>query len=84
MTEQNEFQKRIGVGQPFYGIAMTGQARTKKIIAEEGERKGRTAAVITEHGDGRSDANVMVDPVKKTLSFSGNHAENKVPDHLLR
>jgi hypothetical protein len=84
MTEQNEFQKRIGVGEPFYGIAMTGQTRRVKVVAEEGDRKGKTAAVLVQHGDGRQDASVMVDSVRRTYSISGNYAENKVPEHLLK
>jgi len=80
----NEFQERIGVGQPFYGIAITGQVRTKKVIAEEGSRKGMTAAVLTEHGDGRQDASVHVDTVKRTYSMSGDYAEHKTPEYLLK
>jgi hypothetical protein len=67
----NEFQQRIGVGETHYGLARTGPTRKRKVIAEEGSRKGKVAAIQTDHGDGRVDAQVFVDTVKKTLSFSG-------------
>lgn len=67
----NEFQKRIGVGQTHYGLGRTGSTRKRKVIAEEGPRKGKVAAVQTDHGDGRVDAQVFVDPVKRTISLSG-------------
>lgn len=66
----NEFQRRIGVGQPHYGLGRTGPTRERIVIAEEGERKGQTAAIQTDHADGRVDARVIVNTVKKKLAFS--------------
>lgn len=66
----NDFQRRVGVGQPHYGLARTGPTRTRKIIAEEGERKGKVAAIQTDHSSGRVDAEVFVDTVKKKMSWS--------------
>jgi len=65
----NEFQKRIGVGQPHYGLGRTGPTRKKVIIAEEGERKGKVSAVQTEHSSGRVDARVFVDTIHRKVSL---------------
>lgn len=67
----NDFQKRIGVGRPHYGLGRTGPTRRRRIVAEEGPRKGRTAAIETDHSDGRQDAQVFVDTVKRTMSLTG-------------
>lgn len=66
----NEWQEHIGVGQPHYGLGRTGPTRERKIIAEEGPRKGRVAAVETDHKDGRQDARVFVDTVRKKFSIN--------------
>jgi hypothetical protein len=63
--------EHIGVGQTHYGLARTGPTRERKVIAEEGPRKGRTAAIQTDHASGRVDAQVFVDTVKAKLSLSG-------------
>lgn len=65
----NEFQRRVGVGQPHYGLARTGPTRERKVVAEEGPRKGKTAAIQTDHADGRVDAQVFVDTVKRKFSL---------------
>lgn len=70
----NEFQKRIGVGQTHYGLGRTGPTRNRRIIADEGPRKGRTAAIETDHASGRVDARVFVDPVQQRFSLSGQPA----------
>lgn len=64
----NEFQRRIGVGGTHYGLARTGPTRQRKVVAEEGSRKGKTAAIQTDHADGRVDANVFVDTVHRKFS----------------
>lgn len=71
----NEFQKRIGVGQSHYGLGRTGPTRQRRIIAEEGPRKGKTAAIETDHANGRIDAQVFVDTVHKKISLSGKETE---------
>lgn len=71
MAEQNDFQKHIGVGETHYGLARTGKTRKRKIIAEEGPRKGKTAAIQTDHADGRMDANVIVDTIKRKAGDLG-------------
>lgn len=68
--ELNEFQKRIGVGTVNYALTRTGPTRTRRIIADEGPRKGKTAAIETDHKTGRQDAQVFVDPVRATYSLS--------------
>lgn len=68
----NEFQEHIGVGKPHYGLGRTGPTRERRIVAEEGSRKGRTAAIETDHADGRIDANVFVDPVHTRFSIKEN------------
>lgn len=65
----NEWQRKVGVGRTHYGLARTGPTRERRIIAEEGPRKGRTAAIQTDHGDGRVDAQVFVDTVKRKISL---------------
>ncbi len=69
-AELSEWQRRIGVGQPHYGLARLGPTRARKIIADEGPRKGRVAAIETDHKTGRQDAQVFVDPVRATYSRS--------------
>jgi hypothetical protein len=65
----NEFQERIGVGKPHYGLGRTGPTRDRKIIADEGPRKGKVAGIETDHKDGRQDARVFVDTIQKKLSL---------------
>lgn len=67
----NEFQQRVGVGQPCLAIGRTGPTRAHKVIAEEGPRKGKLAAIQTEHKSGRVDAQVFVDAIKRTARVSG-------------
>lgn len=74
MKERNSFQEHIGVGETHYGLARTGPTRQRRTIAEEGPRKGRVAAINTDHADGHSDAQVFVDTVKRKLSLSHEEA----------
>jgi hypothetical protein len=67
----DDFKSRVGVGETHYGLGRTGATRQRSVIAEEGPRKGKTAAVYTDHANGRVDANVLVDPVKRTISQKG-------------
>ena len=67
----NEFQERVGVGQPCLAIGRTAPTRAVKVVAEEGPRKGKLAAIQTEHKSGRVDAQVFVDPIRRTISLSG-------------
>lgn len=66
----NEFQERIGVGKDHPGLGRTGPTRERTVIAEEGPRKGKTAAIQTEHADGRVDATVIVDPIQTTAGVN--------------
>lgn len=66
----NEFQRRIGVGTVNYALGRTGPTRQRKVIAEEGPRKGRIAAIETDHKSGRQDAQVFVDTHRVTISRS--------------
>lgn len=65
----NEFQQRIGVGTTNYALGRTGSTRQRVVIAEEGPRKGKVAAVQTDHANGRVDAQVFVDTVRRTVSL---------------
>ena len=67
----NEFQERIGVGKPHYGIARLGPTRQRVVVAEEGPRKGRAAGVQTDYKSGRVDGTAFVDTVKRKISISG-------------
>lgn len=64
-----DWQRHVGVGQTHYGLARTGPTRQRKVIAEEGTRKGKTAAIQTDHADGRVDAQVFVDTVQRKISL---------------
>lgn len=68
--KRNAFQDHIGVGKDNPGLARTGPTRQRTIVAEEGPRKGKTAAINTDHADGRVDAQVFVDTVKRTIRGS--------------
>lgn len=68
----NEWQQRVGVGETHYGLARTGPTRQRRVIAEEGPRKGKTAAIQTDHASGRVDAQVFVDTVHRKLSLKEN------------
>lgn len=65
----NDFQKHIGVGEDHPGLARTGPTRERKVVAEEGPRKGKTAAIQTDHADGRVDANVIVDTIHRKIAL---------------
>ena len=67
----NDFKSRIGVGETHYGLGRTGNTRQRKVVAEEGPRKGKTACVYTDHANGRVDAKVMVDTVTRSVSPKG-------------
>lgn len=64
------WQERIGVGTTNYALGRTGPTRERTVIAEEGPRKGRTAAIQTDHKSGRQDAQVFVDTHRVTISRS--------------
>lgn len=64
---KSEFQQHIGVGSTHYGLGRTGSTRQRTVVAEEGSRKGKTAAVMTDHASGRIDATVFVDSVKPSI-----------------
>jgi hypothetical protein len=68
----NEFQKRIGVGTVNYGLARTGPTRERRVIADEGPRKGKLAAIQTDHASGRVDAQVFVDTIKRKITTKEN------------
>lgn len=57
----NDFQQHIGVGTHLDAIIRTAPTRERKVIAEEGPRKGRLAAIQTDHKSGRLDARVFTD-----------------------
>lgn len=63
----NEFQARIGVGSTNYSLGRTAPTRQRRVIAEEGPRKGQVAAIQTDHKSGRVDAQVFVDTIHKTI-----------------
>lgn len=65
------WQRRIGVGSTNYALQRTGPTRERKVIAEEGPRKGKVAAIQTDHRSGRVDANVIVDTVHRKLTLTG-------------
>lgn len=67
----NDFQEKIGVGSTNYALQRTGPTRQRKIVCEEGIRKGKTAAIQTDHKSGRVDAQVFVDTVRSKLSLQG-------------
>lgn len=74
MPELTPWQQHIGVGQPHYGLARWPATRQRIVIAEEGPRKGKVAAIQTDHADGRVDAQVFVDTVHRTINLTGDSA----------
>ena len=68
----NKFQEHIGVGSTNYALGRTGPTRDRKIVAEEGPRRGKLAGIETDHASGRVDAKAFVDPVHRTISRNGN------------
>jgi hypothetical protein len=65
----NDWQEHIGVGEPHYGLGRTGPTRERKVIAEDGPRKGKVAAIETDHKSGRVDAQVFVDTVRRKFAL---------------
>ena len=55
----NEFQQRIGVGAPCYAIGRTGPTRSRKVVIDEGPRRGSVGGFQVDHKDGRQDATVL-------------------------
>ena len=55
----NDFQERIGVGEPSRAFKTHGDTRRRKVLVEEGPRAGQLAGFQTDHSDGRMDATVM-------------------------
>jgi hypothetical protein len=70
----NEFQKRIGVGTVNYALGRTGPTRERRVIADEGPRKGKLAAIQTDHSNGRVDAQVFVDTIRRTTKAGTNES----------
>jgi hypothetical protein len=70
----NEFQERIGVGTVNYALGRTGPTRERRIIADEGPRKGKLAAIQTDHSNGRVDAQVFVDTIRRTTKAGPNES----------
>lgn len=67
----NEFQKRIGVGEPSrISLKMQGGARTRTIVREEGRTRGTVGGTTTEHWDGRVDATATPETVRATVRRS--------------
>lgn len=66
----NKFQTHIGVGTTNYALTRTGKTRQRSVIAEEGLRKGKVAAIQTDHKSGRVDAQVFVDTVRSKFSLT--------------
>lgn len=63
----NEFQQRIGVGQRSSAFAVSGETRVRKVIADDGPRRGTVVGTETDHKSGRQDANVYAPAVHITL-----------------
>jgi hypothetical protein len=58
----NDWQQHIGVGvDRLSAIIRTPPTRRRVVIADEGPRRGRTAALATDHKSGRQDAEVFPD-----------------------
>ncbi len=53
---RSEWQRRIGVGEPNYGIGQrTGPTRIRPVIADTGPLAGRQVGKTREHASGRVD-----------------------------
>jgi hypothetical protein len=69
---RSEFAERIGVGEPSYAFttAKGRSPRKRKVIAEEGPRKGKVGGYQTDHPDGRMDATVFAPPATAGITSS--------------
>lgn len=71
MDDRNDFQRRIGVGEPSrISLKMQGGARTKTVVREVGRTRGSVAGTTTEHWDGRVDATATPETVRATVRRS--------------
>lgn len=65
----NEFQERIGVGQPSRAfLKHKGTTRRRNVITEEGPHRGTVGGHHTDHWDGRVDATVAPPTIHQTIS----------------
>jgi hypothetical protein len=64
----NEFQKRIGVGEPCRAFGkLAGTTRTRPVVTEEGPTRGTVGGAHIDHWDGRVDAVVSPPTVKASI-----------------
>jgi hypothetical protein len=64
----NEFQKRIGVGEPCRAFGkLAGTTRTRPVVTEEGPTRGTVGGAHIDHWDGRVDAVVSPATVKASI-----------------
>jgi len=68
------FKERIGVGTVNYALQRTGPTRQRKVIADEGPRRGNVVAIETDHKSGRQDARVFAPPAHRTINLTGGDA----------
>lgn len=65
----NDFQARIGVGQPSRAfLARQGTSRRRPVVVEEGRRAGKVGGYHIDHWDGRVDATVLAPAVNVTTT----------------
>lgn len=71
MSELNEFQRRIGVGEPSrIMLRRRGTHRVSPVFRDDGPLRGTQGGTQTEHWDGRVDATVVPNPVEVQISKS--------------
>ena len=64
----NEFQRRIGVGEPCRSFGrLAGTTRNRPIGADDGPMRGRKVGHNTDHWDGRVDATVQAPAIRTSL-----------------
>ena len=72
----NDFQARIGVGQPSHAFRLKGgpgTVKTREVVADDGPQRGKPTGTQTEHWSGRVDATIRpaTVAVKSTLHNPG-------------
>ncbi len=65
----NEFQRRIGVGEPSRAFSrLAGTTRRRPVVMDDGPARGKVGGFHTDHWDGRVDATVRPQHVHHTIS----------------
>lgn len=69
----NEWQRRIGVGEPSRAfLTKAGTSRRRLITTEEGPTRGKVGGAEIDHWDGRVDAVVRPETIRASMSMTND------------